>query len=100
MATCRARWRSRTMLCVSIGAAFLSVWSAQAADMWTKAPPSTAESWLAVDGLNAKYDAFGGQLNHKSFWGGRGSWSAPLANSFGVQVDAAGGKFDSRPYQV
>jgi hypothetical protein len=102
MATRRARWRASTVLAGAIGAMFFCVWNAQAADIPTKAPAQADQlsTGPAVDGFNAKYDAFGGQLNHSSFWGTRGSWSVPFANSFGVQIDGAGGKFDSRPFEV
>src|SRR5438093_52361 len=98
MATRRLRERASIKLAGAAGAVFVSVWNAQAADIPTKATTRIEQAFAgaAVDGFNAKYDAFGGQLNHRSFWGGRGSWSVPVAGSFGVQVDSAFGKFDSR----
>jgi len=100
-ATRRALWRSSTMLCGSIGAIFLSVWSVRAADLVTKAPAlQSIGPAPAVDGFNARFEGFGGELAKKSIWGGKGSWSVPLANSFGLQVDASFGKYDNRAYQV
>jgi hypothetical protein len=72
----------------------------KAPDQWSAAYPSQAVTGQAVDGFNAKYDAFGGTLAHKSFWGGKASWSVPLASRFGFQADSAFGKYDNRPYQA
>jgi len=102
MGTRKAYWRSGTMLAGSIGAVFLSVWSAQAADLFTKAPAWTTPtlSGQAVDGFNAKYDAFVGELAKKSIAGAKGSWSTPFAERFGFQFDASLGKYDNRSYQA
>jgi hypothetical protein len=54
--------------------------------------PPTA-TWLpqpmpAVDGINAKIDAYGGGANHSNgFYGATGSLSVPLAQQWGAQVD-------------
>jgi hypothetical protein len=42
----------------------------------------------AVDGINAKIDAFGGGANHTNgFYGTNGSLAFPLAQQWGAQVD-------------
>jgi hypothetical protein len=92
-------WAS-TMLAGSVGAAFLGVTHAQAQDMWTKALTykGIAPTYQAVDGLNGKVDAWGGQLAKKSFYGTKGAVATPLAGAYGLQVDGAVGKFDHRRF--
>jgi hypothetical protein len=61
-----------------------------AADMVTKeAFPIFAP---AVDGVNARFDGFGGSFAHQSFYGGRSSVAMPLAGQWGAQVDVIGGR--------
>lgn len=72
--------------------------NAMAADIPTKAPPLDQWSTQAVDGLNGKADAWGGELAKRSFWGTKGSMSVPLAASYGLQIDGAVGKFDNRTF--
>jgi hypothetical protein len=48
----------------------------------------------AVDGINAKAEAFGGSLAGKSLGGAAGATSVPLADNFGLQIDSAVGAFD------
>lgn len=48
-----------------------------------------AQSQPAVDGVNAKVSGFGGGASQTDgFYGGFGSVSVPIANQWGVQVDA------------
>ncbi|AMN40351.1 hypothetical protein [Rhodoplanes sp. Z2-YC6860] len=90
------------MLGGSIGAVFLSIWSAQAADlpMFTKAPAWTTPSYpgQAVDGLNGKIEALGGRLGHNTIAASQGSISIPLASSYGAQIDLSGGSFGGRGF--
>ncbi len=55
-----------------------------------------APSTQAVDGINAKAEAFGGGYATKSLVGAAGSLSVPLASQFGAQLDAGGGEFANR----
>jgi hypothetical protein len=50
----------------------------------------------AVDGFNSKFDGYGGTEANKSFYGARGSFSAPLGHQYGLQVDGLAASFDSR----
>jgi hypothetical protein len=95
------------MLAGSIGAVFLTTWTAQAQDMgrkdmgWNKALASYGKNALpAVDGLNGKAEVFGGTLAKKQLWGGLGSVTVPLGGSYGFQVDGFVGKYDHRGMQA
>ena len=66
--------------CIGIAA------TANAADLVTKAP-MLQTPLPAVDGLNGKADAFGGELGRHSFYGGTGSFSVPVGPQFGFQAD-------------
>jgi hypothetical protein len=66
--------------CIGIAA------TANAADLVTKAP-MLQTPLPAVDGLNGKADAFGGELGRHSFYGGTGSFSVPIGPQFGFQAD-------------
>src|SRR5262245_25770867 len=71
---------------------------AQAADLIpTKAPPPAA-SIYAVDGFNAKIDAFGGSIANRDVEGVRGAITAPLGGPHGVQVDLGAGSLDGRAF--
>ena len=50
----------------------------------------------AVDGFNAKLDGFGGIAADNSFYGGSGSFSMPLGQRFGLQVDGTFAALDDR----
>jgi hypothetical protein len=87
------------MLVGSVGAVFLSVWSARAADMPTKAPSSIFAPNLsgpAVDGVNGKAEFFGGTLANRQLRAAAGSVTVPLAHSYGFQMDGVVGKYDHR----
>ena len=90
------------MLAGSIGAVFLSVWTADAADLFTKAPVWTQPTYpgQAVDGINGKVDGFGGRLTNRTIYGVGGALSVPLGRSYGLQVDGTVGKFDNRAIQA
>ncbi len=62
---------STTMLSGVVGAVFLPVMTAQAADLVAKAPE---QPWAApaVDGVNAKLESFGGSFADKTIWGQKG----------------------------
>ncbi len=70
---------------------------AHAADLVRKEPTAPL-SGPAVDGFNAKIDGFGGSASSNGIYGGRGSVSAPLGYSFGVQLDGAAGQIANRGF--
>ena len=92
----RQWYQSTTFLSGVVGGVFLTTLHAGAADIYTKAPQSIFAP--AVDGFNVKADAFGGSAAHQSFAGVRGSFSAPLASSYGIQVDVQGGSVGGSGY--
>jgi hypothetical protein len=58
---------------------------------WLIPPPMPA-----VDGINGKIDAYGGGASHASgLYGGNGSLSLPLAQQYGLQIDAGAGSFNN-----
>jgi hypothetical protein len=96
----KAYWNASTMLAGSIGAVFLSVWSAQAGDSDQRTPSIWAPnlSAPAVDGINGKIAGFGGSAGHRSIYGAEGSLQFPVGYQYGFQLDprvgrAAGGRF-------
>jgi hypothetical protein len=60
--------------------------------MVTKAAPAPLVL-PAVDGFNAKFDGFGGEAAHRDFYGVNGSFSVPLGQQFGLQVDGLASSF-------
>jgi hypothetical protein len=82
--------RSRLLVSTIVSGAFLLPLSVSAADLIDKAPPPSIFA-PAVDGINSKFDAFGGSLGHQSFYGGRGSVSVPVSGQWGAQLDLMGG---------
>lgn len=72
--------------------AMMSASAAGAADMVTKAPLASSQQ-PAVDGINGKYDVFGGSLAEHGYFAGTGSLSVPVANQFGVQFDGLAGSY-------
>jgi hypothetical protein len=89
------------MLSGFVGAVFLPVITAQAADLVVrKARPLQPVQLTAVDGINWKAEAFGGSFADRSIFGGKASLTVPMGGLYGVQVDAAVGRFDSRSFGV
>jgi hypothetical protein len=90
------------MLSGAVGAMFLATLSARAADLpaapANKAPGFT--STQAVDGINVKFDGFGGTIAKKGFGAGRGVLTVPLGTSLGFQVDALGGTYDGNAFET
>jgi hypothetical protein len=70
---------------------------ANAADLVAKSP-LTSVAQPAVDGVNGKVSGFGGTYANKSLYGGQGALSLPLAQQYGLQLDAAAGSFDHRSF--
>lgn len=90
-------WLSSTILAGGIGVIVWPLAQAQAADlMVTKAPPPA--SVYAVDGFNAKFDAFGGSMANRPVEGVRGAITAPLSGPYGFQIDLGAGSLDSRAF--
>ena len=93
--------RTTTMFYSAVGGVFLATMHAQAADVTAqpkKAPQFTATR--AVDGVNTKFDAFGGTMANKSFAATRGVFTVPLGDSYGLQLDGMAGSFDQKFYGV
>ena len=91
----RDRLLSTTIL-TSISAIFISMISASAADIYTKAPVDASVSRPAVDGFNWKLSGLGGSMGDRAVGGAQGSFSIPLDHQFGLQFDGATGTFDRR----
>jgi hypothetical protein len=70
--------------------------AATSADLPTKAPISRAGCAQAVDGLTGKVGGFGGSVNNSGYYGGTGSFAAPLGCEWGFQLDGSAASFDSR----
>ena len=85
------------LVAVLAGLSAISCLPAQAADIAVKGP-RIAYPAPAVDGFNTKIDGFGGTLANESLYGAKGSFSLPLGHSYGLQVDAAVGSFDSEVF--
>ena len=81
-----------TMLAGIVGATFLSIRDAKAAE------PVFAPNYAAVDGINGKIEGLGGSLAHKGLYGARGSLSIPLGGLYGLQYDGELGSWDSKFY--
>ena len=94
--------QTTTMLSGIVGCTFLAASAAWAADMnvYTKAPAATLASKLdpAVDGLNGKFDVYGGSISNKNLFGVNGTFSVPLAGQFGLQIDGNIGTLDSSTF--
>jgi hypothetical protein len=94
----RALWLSSTILAGGIGVIAWPISGAAAADLMPiKAPPLAAPVY-AVDGLNAKVDAFGGSMADRPVAGVRGAVTAPLSGPYGFQIDLGAGSLDSRAF--
>lgn len=89
------------MLSGIVGGVFLMTLTASAAEILTKAPqqPFSVEM-PAVDGPNGKVDGFLGTFANRDLNGFRASVSAPLAARYGLQLDGAAGRFDSKKFAI
>lgn len=80
----------------------LTVWwsgsiPVRAADAYTKAPAVAPEAALpAVDGVNWKAGGLGGTLADRALYAFQGSYSLPLGNTYGLQLDGIAGSYDDR----
>jgi hypothetical protein len=80
----------------------LTVWSSgsvpvRAADAYTKAPAVVPETQMpAVDGVNWKAGGLGGTLANRALYAFQGSYSLPLGNAYGLQLDGIAGSYDER----
>lgn len=86
--------RTTTMLSSVVGASFIAVMTAQAADVPVKAPYAAPAPLPAVDGINYKFDVLGGSLAEEGFGGARGSVSLPLGFQYGLQIDGTATSYD------
>jgi hypothetical protein len=88
-------FRSTTMLSSIVGASFIAVMAAQAADApITKAPYAPPPALPAVDGVNYKVEAFGGVLDEDGNFGVAGAYSIPLGFRYGLQLDGMASSAD------
>lgn len=90
--------RSTTMLSSVVGATFIAVMTAQAADVPVKAPYSAPPALPAVDGVNYRASLFGGSLWKRSLGGADGTVAIPLAPNYGFQADVMGSAWGGRFY--
>lgn len=68
-----------------------------AADLYPKYPVvMPPQSQPAVDGVNWKGGGLGGTLANRSLYAGFGSYSMPLGDRYGLQLDAMSGGYDNR----
>jgi hypothetical protein len=81
----------------------LAAWShgitaSGAADLYPKYPGVVVPQAFqpAVDGINWKAGGLGGSLANRSLYGGFGSYSVPLGDRYGLQIDGMTGGFDGR----
>jgi hypothetical protein len=89
---------SSTILAGVIGATSYPMLEADAADLMLTKAPLAAEPAYAVDGLNGKFDAFGGSMASRPVAGVRGAITAPLPGPYGFQLDLGAGSLDSRAF--
>jgi hypothetical protein len=90
--------RSSTMLSSVVGATFVAMAAANAADSpVVKAPAPVPLALPAVDGINYRASLFGGSLWERSLGGGDATIAMPLAPNYGFQADGVvsswGGRF-------
>ena len=90
--------RSSTMLTSVVGASFIAVMTAQAADSpIVKSPAPIPVALPAVDGINYRASLFGGSLWNRSLGGGDATIAVPLSHNYGFQADGVvsswGGRF-------
>jgi hypothetical protein len=96
----RGRLRSTTMLTGAVGCAFFVGSVAHAELLFTKAPLATVAPGPApaVDGVNEKFDVFGGSVANRNIYGTRGSLDVPLAGPYGLQIDGNLGSLSGNTY--
>jgi hypothetical protein len=96
----RATLLATTMFSGMVGALGFAPTVGRAADMPVMTPllkaPPLEQAPPAVDGINFKVDGLGGSIANRSLYGSQGAVAIPLGGQFGLQVDGAGGSFDSR----
>jgi hypothetical protein len=63
------------------------------------APSFAGDSQPAVSGLNGKLDLGGGQVERRSTGYVQGSVSAPLGETFAIQVDGIAGEWNSKSFE-
>ncbi len=88
---------STTMLSGVVGALLFVTSAAHAADLSLLAATPLGPA-PAVDAFNAKFEGLGGTLKGKSLYGTEGSFTFPLANQYGAQVDFNAGSLDNSTY--
>ena len=72
-------------------AAVMDAMLVEAADMPIKAPYAAPP---AVDGINSKFDVYGGAFDDKGIYNARGALTIPLQGPYGVQIDGSVGSHD------
>jgi hypothetical protein len=90
--------RSSTMLTSVVGATFISVMSAQAADSPVVKSPAPVGPLPAVDGINYRASIFGGELWRRGQGGVDGTVAIPLSHSYGLQIDGLASSWQDRFY--
>ena len=92
----RRRALATTML-TGLTAWSSSVLPVRAADVYTKVPTVVpAVSQPAVDGVNWKAGGLGGTLADRELYAFQGSYSLPLGDRYGLQLDGIAGSYDGR----
>ena len=88
------------MLTGAVGCAFFVGSVAHAELLFTKAPLATVAPGPApaVDGVNEKFDVFGGSVANRNIYGTRGSLDVPLAGPYGLQIDGNLGSLSGNTY--
>jgi hypothetical protein len=91
--------RSSTMLSSVVGASFIAVMGAQAADSpIVKSPPPAIGPLPAVDGINYRASVFGGEFWKRGQGGVDATMAIPLAHNYGFQVDGLASSWQDRFY--
>jgi hypothetical protein len=90
--------RSSTMLSSVVGATFIAVMTAQAADSPVVKSPAPLGPLPAVDGVNYVGSIFGGSFWEKGLVGVDGTVAMPLGPQYGFQGDVVGASWNGRFY--
>jgi hypothetical protein len=86
------------MLSSVVGASFITVLTAQAADSPIVKPGPVVGPLPAVDGVNYRASLFGGSLWKRSLGGVDGTVAVPLSHSYGFQADGVVSSWQGRFY--